>query len=164
MSVMSYREQDFEDHIAEHLTASGYRLLPSPAYDKDLVLIPEELIAFVKATQPDDYDRLQKQYGADTDRNLCLRISREITKYGTLHILRKGIRDRGAKIRLVYFRPSSGLNPEHHARYQKNRFTVVRQLQYSKQNTNELDLALFVNGIPIITSRMKFSSIACRIV
>ena len=157
MSPHSYREQDFEDHVAEHLTASGYRLLPSSTYDKDLVLIPGELIAFVKATQPDEYDRLQKQYGADTDRNLCLRVSREITKYGTLHVLRKGVKDRGVKIRLVYFRPSSGLNPEHHARYQKNRFAVVRQLQYSKQNTNELDLALFVNGIPVITAELKNS-------
>ena len=157
MSAMSYQERDFEDHIAENLTASGYRLLPSGAYDKDLVLIPEELIAFVQATQPDEYDRLRKQYGEDTDRNLCLRVSREIARYGTLHVLRKGIKDRGVGIRLVYFRPSSALNPDHHVRYRKNRFAVVRQLQYSKQNTNELDLALFVNGIPVVTAELKNS-------
>ena len=157
MTPTTYTEQDFEQHIAERLLASGYRLLPPAGYDRGLVLIPDELIGFIKDTQPDEYDRLHKQYGADTDRNLCLRISKEIQKYGTLHVLRKGVKDRGVKLRLVYFRPSSGLNPEHLARYRRNRFAVVRQLMYSKQTADELDLALFVNGIPIITAELKNS-------
>ena len=113
MSTKRYREEDFEDHIAGHLTTSGYHLLPTSAYDKSLVLLPEEIIAFVKATQPDAYDRLQAQYGDDTDRNLALRVARETERYGTLHVLRKGVKDRGVQLRLVYFRPASGLNPEH---------------------------------------------------
>jgi type I restriction enzyme R subunit len=157
MSPTTYKEADFEAHIADSLVRSGYRLLPPAAYDRDLVLLPDELIGFLRDTQPDEYEKLHQQYGADTDRNLCLRISREIAKHGTLEVLRKGVKDRGVKLRLVYFRPSSDLNPEHLARYRKNRFAVVRQLMYSKQTTDELDLALFVNGLPVVTAELKNS-------
>lgn len=148
MSPTTYKEQDFEGHIAERLVASGYRLFPPIAFDRDLVLLHDELLGFIRDTQPAEYDRLRKHYGDDTDRNLCLRISKEIGKYGALHVLRKGVKDRGVKLRLVYFRPASDLNPEHLARYRKNRFAVVRQLMYSKQSADELDLALFVNRDP----------------
>lgn len=157
MAVKHYTEQDFEDHIEGHLLASGYIRRHRDDYDKDLCLLPEEAVAFIKATQPKEYEKLQKQYGPDTDRNLCLRLSGEVRKWGTLRVLRKGIKDRGAKFRLVYFRPSSGMNPEHHRRYGQNRFAVVRQLKYSKKNENSLDLALFVNGLPIITAELKNS-------
>ena len=114
----NYKEQDFETHIVEHLTdkARGdgqYVQRDSSDYDKDLCLIPDEVIAFVKATQPKAYEKLQRQYGEETDRNLCLRLKKNIQRWGTLKVLREGIKDRGAKIRLVYFRPSSTLNPEH---------------------------------------------------
>ena len=157
MSATSYREQDFEDHVVERLGAAGYRLLHAHDYDRDLALIPAEIVAFVQATQPDAYDKLSAQYGDQTDRNLVLRVAAEIKKHGTLHVLRKGVKDRGAHIRLVYFRPSSGLNPDHESRYAQNRFAVVRQLAYSKQNANELDLALFVNGLPVATAELKNS-------
>ena len=157
MTPTGYKEQDFEAHIADALVSSGYRLLPPAAYDRELVLLPDELIGFLKDTQPDEYDRLHSQYGAATDRNICLRISKEIAKHGTLHVLRKGVKDRGVKLRLVYFRPSSDLNPEHLARYRKNRFAVVRQLMYSAHTNDELDLALFVNGIPVVTAELKNS-------
>ena len=157
MSTQSYREANFEDHVAQGLTASGYRLLPPEAYDRDLVLIPEELVAFVRATQPDEYDRLHAQYGAETDRNLALRVSREVARRGTLSVLREGVKDRGVRLRLVFFRPSSGLNPEHERQYRANRFAVVRQLRFSKTNEKSLDLGLFVNGLPVVTAELKNS-------
>ena len=63
-----------------------------------------------------------------------IRVEKEISKKGTLHVLRKGIKDRGAKFRLAFFKPSSGMNPEHQKLYAQNRFSVVRQLKYSKKN------------------------------
>ncbi len=157
MSAKSYREQDFEDHVAERLVAQGYRLLHPHDYDRDLVLIPSEVVAFVRATQPDEVDRLQAQYGADTDRNLALRVSREVARRGTLSVLREGVKDRGVRLRLATFRPSSGLNPEHERQYRANRFAVVRQLRFSRQNEKSLDLGLFVNGLPVVTAELKNS-------
>lgn len=76
---------------------------------------------------------------------------------GSLHVLRHGIKDRGARFRLAYYTPQNGLNPEHLRLYALNRFVVVRQLKYSKQNQHTLDLTLFLNGLPIITAELKNS-------
>ncbi len=153
----SYKEQDFEAHIEEHLLQSGYYMRLPDEYDKDLCLIPAEVIQFIKNTQPKEYKRLERQYGAETDTKLCYRLSLEIQKRGSLDVLRKGIKDRGSKFQLAYFKPASGMNPEHQELYRVNRFVVVRQLKYSKRNENSIDLVLFLNGIPIITSELKNS-------
>ncbi len=91
MCSQSYLEKNFEEHIEEHLLNSGYhRRLPED-YDKDLCLIPDDIIHFIQSTQPKEYEKLQRQYGTDTPNKLCYRLYQEISKKGTLHILRKGI-------------------------------------------------------------------------
>ncbi|KAF5436641.1 type I restriction enzyme, R subunit [Candidatus Methanophagaceae archaeon] len=150
-------ERKFEEHIEHHLLNSGYHKCRPEDYDKDLCLIPEEVIRFIQTTQPNDYEKLQRQYGADTPNKLCYRLSKEIRNKGTLHVLRKGVKDRGAMFKLAYYKPASGMNPEHRILYKKNRFSVVRQLRYSKKTENSLDLAIFLNGIPIITAELKNS-------
>lgn len=153
----NYMEQDFEGHIEQHLLSSQYEQLHPHDYDKDLCLVPDEVIEFIKNTQPKEYEKLQKQYGGDIDKKLCSRLSNEIHSKGTLQILRKGFKDRGCKFRLAFFKPTSGMNPEHLKLYQGNRLAVVRQLKYSKKNENSLDMALFLNGLPIITMELKNS-------
>jgi len=150
-------EKRFEEHIEKQLLASGYHKGQPADYDRELCLIPAEVVAFIEATQAKDYEKLQKQYGAETAANLCERLSKEITKRGTLDVLRKGIRDRGCAFRLCYFKPVSGMNPQHLDLYQQNRFTVVRQLAYSSRNHNSLDLTLFLNGLPLLTCELKNS-------
>ena len=102
--MQNYREQHFEEHIEEQLLNSGYIKRLSTEYDKDLCLIPSEVVAFIKATQPEEYAKLEQQYGADTPQKFCARLAREVAQKGTLEVLRKGIKDRGAKFRLAYYR------------------------------------------------------------
>ena len=61
-----YLEQDFEEHIEEHLVQSGYSSLNSTEYDKTLCLIPSQLIEFIKESQPKRYKQLESQYGSET--------------------------------------------------------------------------------------------------
>ena len=157
MSPPSYLEQNFEDHIEEHLLNSKYHKKFSKDYDKDLCLIPAEVIRFIKSTQPKEYEKLTKQYQKSTPKKLFHRLSKEISRRGTLDVLRKGIKDKGAKFSLAFFKPSSGMNPEHKKLYSLNRFSIVRQLKYSKQNENSLDITIFLNGVPIITAELKNS-------
>ncbi len=157
MTPTTYREQDFEEHIEEHLLNSGYYKQESDNYNKDLCLISEELLQFVKATQPKEYEKLEKQYGSSTPEKFCYNISKEAEKKGTLHVLRKVYKDRGAKFNLAYFKPSSGMNPEHLKLYKQNRLSIVRQLKYSNRNENSLDITIFLNGMPIITAELKNS-------
>jgi type I restriction enzyme, R subunit len=63
--------------------------------------------------------------------------------------------DQGITIRLVYFRPAHGLTPALQERYRANRLTVTRQLRYEAESERALDLALFVNGIPVATAELK---------
>lgn len=157
MTARSYKEINFEDHIEESLLARGYNKRLPDEYDKDLCLITDEILAFIKSSQPREYEKLENQYGSDIDIKLLQRLSQEISKHGTLHVLRKGFKDRGERIDLAYYKPSSGMNPEHQTLYAQNRFTIVRQLAYSKRTHQTIDVVIFLNGIPIITAELKNS-------
>ena len=153
----TYTETDFESHIEAQLKQSGYRSLPLVDYDKDLCLIPHEVLQFIQATQPKEYQKLRSQYGAETPGKLLDRISKVIERDGVLEVLRQGVKDRGCTFALTYFRPSSGMNPDHEQRYAQNRFTLIRQLKYSGRNEKSLDMVLFLNGLPLVTMELKNS-------
>ena len=155
--MQTYTETDFEDHIEQHLNQSRYRSLQSADYDKSVCLIPDETLRFIRDTQPQVYQRLERQYGADTPTKLLDRVSKQIASRGVLDVLRKGVKDRGCDFRLTYFRPSSGMNPVHQTLYAQNRFSLIRQLHYSQRNEKSLDMTLFLNGLPLVTMELKNS-------
>ena len=186
MSTKRISEAAFEDHIQSSLLAGGpdapagegTRTVQEPEerygegrsggwlkrtsrqYDPDLLLLPEDVVDFIRSTQPQEWERLREYHGEEVRRKFLQRLSREIRKKGTLRVLREGIRDSGCRFRLVFFRPSSGLNPEHQRTYEANLFSVVRQLHFDPPEAGRasgpsLDLAFFVNGIPIFTSELK---------
>lgn len=74
---------------------------------------------------------------------------------GALSVLRKGFKYHGQQIRLAYFAPGHNLNPAVWDLYDQNRLRVVRQLRYDPKNDNALDLALFLNGLPIATAELQ---------
>ena len=153
----TYTEEDFEDHIETRLNRSGYRSRQPATYNRNLCLIPNETLRFIQETQPEVYQRLERQYGEDTPVNLLNRVSKEIGRRGVLDVLRKGVKDRGCHFNLTYFRPSSGMNPDHRKLYAKNRFSLVRQLKYSQRSEQSVDMALFLNGLPLVTMELKNS-------
>ena len=155
--MATYTERNFEEHIEAHLLASGYHAVNASEYDKERCILPAEVLAFIEATQSQVYEKLEKQYGAETPEKIAFRLARELTKRGALDVLRKGIKDRGVTLHFAYFKPASGMNPDHEKLYRQNRFAVVRQLKYSQKNENSIDMGLFLNGIPIITAELKNS-------
>jgi len=150
-----YTERKLEDHLEARLKDSGYTSVHYSEVDRALCLLPDEVIAFITATQKKAYEKLQKVYSTDTNRKLLNRITNEIASRGIVDVLRKGIKDRGCFFSLVYFQPKSGLNPEHSKLYKKNRFTLVRQYHFSTANERSIDVVLHLNGIPIITIELK---------
>jgi len=134
----------------------GYQKGRPEEYDRALCLIPQDVLDFVWATQPREWERLKEHYGAEVKERFLRRLAGEIERRGALDVLRRGIKDAGCKFALAFFRPSSGLNEELQKRYQANLFTVVRQVRYSeKDEKKSLDLAIFLNGIPIFTAELK---------
>ena len=153
----TYTEENFEDYIEAHLNRSGYRSRRTVHYNRRLCLIHDETLQFIKETQPNEYQKLERQYGTETPAKLLDRISREIGRRGVLDVLRKGIKDRGCNFNLTYSRPSSGMNPDLQKLYDKNRFSLIRQLKYSEKNEKAVDMALFLNGLPLVTMELKNS-------
>jgi type I restriction enzyme, R subunit len=148
-------ELRFEEWIEQSLNGKGYQSVSDVEYDKNRCILPHHLLHFLRSTQSDKLDKLVEQYGGQTDDKILHRISSEISKKGLITVLRDGITDRGVYLDLVYFQPKSGLNPEHHHLYGKNTFQLVRQLHYSSQNNNSIDMVLFLNGIPLLTMELK---------
>jgi len=148
-------EYRFEEWIEKSLNKNGYSSRISTDYDKDLCLIVEDVVGFIKDTQPEQYQKLFIQFDSSTDNHLCKTINDTISKRGIIETLRKGISTRGCFFDLVYFEPKSGMNEDHLELFEKNRFVVVRQLYYSNKNKNSIDMVLFLNGIPITTLELK---------
>jgi type I restriction enzyme R subunit len=151
------KEIHFEEHIENYLTntVKEYKSVSPTLYDKELCVIPSEIIAFIKDTQPKQYQALEKQYGALVDTKIVETIAKNITKNKTLDVLRNGVKDRGQKLTLAYFKPAHNKTPEHEIAYSKNRLSLVRQLQYSNRTKNEIDIVLCINGIPVVTLELK---------
>ena len=133
----------------------GYNRREPEDYDRALCLLPCDVLDFVLATQPKEWQRLSEHYGPQVKEQFLKRLSSEIERRGTLDVLRRGVKDRGCTFRLAFFRPSSGLNEETRRLYLANFFAVVRQVRYSARNEKSLDLVLFLNGIPLFTAELK---------
>ena len=133
----------------------GYRKRKPDEYDRALCLLPRDVTDFVLATQPKEWKKFEQHHGTAARDRFLKRLASEIERRGALDVLRNGIKDSGCKFRLAYFRPASGLNEETRQLHAANLFTVVRQVRYSANNANCLDLVLFLNGIPIFTAELK---------
>ena len=68
--------------------------------------------------------------------------------------MRKGIKHGPSDVTMFYGTPTPG-NTAAEQRHQRNRFSITRQLRYSSNNQNSLDLALFINGLPVATMELK---------
>jgi type I restriction enzyme, R subunit len=133
----------------------GYRKCRPEDYDRALCLLPRDVLDFVLATQPKEWQKLAQHHGAAVREQFLRRLATEIERRGALDVLRNGIKDSGVKFRLAYFRPASGLNEETRRLHAANLFAAMRQVHYSTKNENSLDLVLFLNGIPIFTAELK---------
>ena len=133
----------------------SYRKRRPEDYDRALCLLPADVVDFLLATQPQEWEKLRQHHGADIKPRFLGYLSREIARRGALEVLRNGVKDSGCKFRLAYFRPASGLNEALQRLHAANLFAVVRQLRFSEQGEQSLDLALFLNGIPIFTAELK---------
>ena len=154
-----HKEIHFEDEICEHLAAHEWQYVDGDAakYDRARALFPEDVLAWVQATQPHAWDAIVKNHGADAAETLLTRLRASLNQSGTLAVLRHGIEMLGLRgeLRLAQFKPALGMNPDILSRYATNRLRIVRQVHYSQHNENSIDLVLFLNGIPVATVELK---------
>ncbi|MEO0109008.1 MAG: type I restriction endonuclease, partial [candidate division WOR-3 bacterium] len=133
----------------------GYVRREPEQYDRELCLDPEMTVAFVQGTQPKEWQKLANLHKTEARARFLTTLSERVAKFGTLEILRRGLRMDGCRFALAYFLPSSGLNQDILDRYRGNIFSVVRQLKFSTKTEESIDLVLFLNGLPIFTAELK---------
>lgn len=157
MLVTDISEKGLETIIVESLRdEAGYRVGQSKEYDKTFALDLPTLWEFLHDTQPDTVKQLRLELPAERHKFLA-RLQAEINKRGVVDVLRQGVDQGPVKaIRLYYATPSAG-NAEAAKLHGKNIFSVTRQLFYSSQNSNSVDMVLLLNGLPIITMELKNS-------
>ncbi len=124
-------------------------------YDREYCVDLVQLAAFLRETQPDALPTLSLDEDGPTRQKFLTRLQGEITRRGTIDVLRSGIRHGAHDLALFYGTPTPG-NEQAQQRFAQNRFTVTRQLRYSRDETQRsLDIALFINGLPVITFELK---------
>ena len=124
-------------------------------YDREYCVDLAQLTAFLRATQPEAAEALALHEDGPTRRKFLARLQGEVSKRGTIDVLRRGVGHGAHSLALFYGTPSPG-NERARERFEQNRFTVTRQLRYSRdERQRALDIVLFINGLPVITFELK---------
>jgi len=182
MSISSGKAKEiiFQDEMIAQMVAAGWQLGSAADYNRELAMYPEDLLGFIQDTQDAEWQKHCKNYPSDPKQKLLERIASQLNNadpnaidtqlrtFGTLGVLRHGVKDRNAKFKLCEFKPEHDLNPDTLARYKQNRLRIVPELVYSPYATEaylaetgvqakkwRIDLVLFVNGLPIVTLELK---------
>ena len=124
-------------------------------YDREYCVDLVQLAAFLRDTQPGIADALDLDEAGPTRRKFLARLQGEISRRGVIEVLRHGIKHGAHGLELFYGTPSAG-NKKARALFEVNRFSVTRQLRYSRDDSQRaLDMGLFINGLPIATFELK---------
>ena len=99
-------------------------------FDQERALDATQFVPFVKDTQPDTWKKLEKLLGSRTEETLLDDLCKAMDSRGSLDVIRHGFKCYGETVKVAYFAPAHGMNPEVAALYAKNRLTIVRQLLF----------------------------------
>ncbi|WP_302653321.1 type I restriction endonuclease subunit R [uncultured Clostridium sp.] len=150
------KESGLETLIVEYLVNNnGYEQGANSDYNKDYAIDETRLLRFLKSTQSDELDKIGIFNSEHKKAQFLARLQGEIAKRGIIDVLRKGIKVYPANLIMFYMTPTEK-NEVAKEMFEKNIFSVTRQLMYSKDNTRlALDFAIFINGLPIVTCELK---------
>ena len=89
------------------LDHGGYAKGTRGRFDRALGLDPGELLAFIAATQPDNWERLHPLHGGEeaARAGFLKRVAAELDERGTVDVLRHGVKDLGVDVRLHVLPP-----------------------------------------------------------
>lgn len=169
--VSNTKEEALEQAIQRRLTGLTTEELagqPAPAghgpfrlglpsdFDAEYALDTRLFWEFLETTQGKELAKLKARSPGDWQRKILERFDRLIKKNGVLHLLKKGLAVDDAFFALMYPAPLASSAAKVHENFAANIFSVTRQVRYSQTNPGEeIDMVLFVNGLPLITIELK---------
>ena len=180
MSKDATAEVIFQNEMIVQMQANGWLLGKGDQYDRPSALYTTDVLDFVQNTQPKEWQKFCKNFPNDSEQHFISHlvtqlkkadanaVDKELRSFGTLGVLRHGLKIRNARFSLCQFMPEHTLNPATLARYKENRCRIVPELVYSPYATAEhlaetgkqakkwrIDLVLFINGLPVSTLELK---------
>ncbi|MBU1097313.1 MAG: DEAD/DEAH box helicase family protein [Bacteroidetes bacterium] len=145
-------EEGFQKYIVKELVEQNkFRESVCSDFDKEFCINPKPLWEFIKETQPETYEMIQRK----GERSFLVRLDEKLRKLGIIEVLRKGVKHYDKTVELFYRETVSVYNAKDLKNYRANIFSVTQELVYSSDNANRLDLTIFLNGLPIITCELK---------
>lgn len=154
MKTLIDEKTEYQAYFIERLIDAGYReRISKEKYDKRYAMDTEELLAFLRDTQPEEMATLEKVYKDNTDEMVIAKINQQILQSSLLDVLKDGVEITGTTLKLIYNKPATSYNPTLDALYKKNRFTVMQEVIISDHE--RVDLVLFVNGLAVVSCELK---------
>jgi type I restriction enzyme R subunit len=151
--------EELEGEVQEALPDLGnklYTLGQAADFDMQYALDKRLFWQFLQTTQEKQLEKLKQNSPKDWQRKVLERFDRLIKKHGILHMLKKGLSVDDAHFFLMYPAPLASSSEKVKQNFAANIFSSTRQIRYSLANPlQEIDMVLFVNGIPLITLELK---------
>lgn len=156
MAFTNTKENGLESLIVKWLVEhNGYEQGTNADYNRDYAIDETRLLRFLQDTQPDALDKLGVFKADMKKKQFLIRLQGEIAKRGIIDVLRNGVKVYPASLIMFYLTPTEN-NTKAKEMYEKNIFSVTRQLMYSNDSTRlALDMCVFINGLPVITFELK---------
>lgn len=151
---LAYSQGNLNEGSESYRSGNGYWMGKSHDFDKEYALDQTRFWHFLENTQAEELAKIQR--ASDWKLKILSRLDRMIQKYGVLHLLRKGLEVEDAHFTLLYVPPLASSGKEVRENFEKNEFSVTRQVAYSMTNPREeLDMVIFINGLAIISIELK---------
>ena len=113
-----HTEINFENAICEHFANHGWLYADGDAsrYDRARALFPDDVLAWLRVSQPDAWDAATKSHGANAGEVIVGRLRDSINQRGTLDVLRNGFEMLGqrSKLSMMQVKPALEINPLGH--------------------------------------------------
>lgn len=139
---------------SEPYSGNGYGIGNPADFNAKYALDEVRFWDFLETTQKEELEKLKRQ--SDWKIKVLDRFDKLVKKYGILRLLRKGLAVDDAHFTLLYVLPLQNSSQSIKDNFERNQFSVTRQLRYSVNNPlEEIDMVIFINGIPISTIELK---------
>jgi len=154
----AHHEVKFEEFIVDQLTSNGWLEGEHKKYDRRLALYPDDVLGWIQDSQTETWKKLSRIHGGDAEKIVLERLAKVLDSKsgGTVKVLRRGFGVAGGgTIDMSQALPEDSRNEIVTQKYVANRLRIVRQVRYSLDNENAIDLVAFINGIPVSTFELK---------
>ena len=153
-------EAELENNIIEYLVSNqGYQYIKPDemkiSFNRKYAFDEKKLLEFIKISQPNEFDilRLDTESGKE---KFYKQLDTSIRQNGIISVLKNGIKCYPSSGTIIFYHALDPKRPSSYDEFNMNIFSVTNQLTYSEKNKGlELDLAIFINGLPVLTMELK---------